>query len=74
MATPKELGNAAFKAQDFNKAVEHYTEALQATPNEHTILGNRSASYHNLKKYDQALEDGLRCVELKPDWAKGYLR
>jgi len=49
MATPKELGNAAFKAKDYNKAVEHYTEAIAASPNEHTIYGNRSASYHNLR-------------------------
>ena len=74
MATPKELGNAAFKAQDYNKAVEHYTEAIAANPTDHTIYGNRSASYHNLKKYDEALADGSKCVELNAGWAKGHQR
>jgi stress-induced-phosphoprotein 1 len=74
MATPKELGNAAFKAQDYTKAVEHYTEAIAATPGDHTIYGNRSASYHNLKKYNEALADGAKCVDINPAWAKGYLR
>jgi hypothetical protein len=25
-ATPRSLGNAAFKAQDYRKAIQHYTE------------------------------------------------
>ena len=74
MATPKELVNAAFKAQDFNTAVGQYTEAIAANPTDHTIYGNRSASYHNLKKYDEALADGAKCVELNASWAKGHQR
>lgn len=74
MATPKEAGNAAFKAQDFDKAIGHYTEAIAANPTDHTIYGNRSASYHNLKKYDEALADGAKCVELNAAWAKGHQR
>jgi hypothetical protein len=54
--------------------VEHYTAAIAATPGDHTIYGNRSASYHNLKQYNEALADGAKCVEINPAWAKGYLR
>lgn len=74
MSTPKELGNAAFKQKDFDKAVEHYSRAIIENPDDHTIYGNRSASYHNLKNYDAALQDGNKCVELKPDWDKGHQR
>jgi stress-induced-phosphoprotein 1 len=28
----------------------------------------------SLKKWDDALADAEKCVELKPDWAKGYSR
>lgn len=28
----------------------------------------------SLKQWDGALEDAKKCVELKPDWAKGYSR
>lgn len=28
----------------------------------------------SLKEWDSALEDAQKCVELKPDWAKGYSR
>jgi stress-induced-phosphoprotein 1 len=51
MSTPKELGTEQFKAKNFEKAIEHYTEAIAENPSDHTIYGNRSASYHNLKRF-----------------------
>ena len=38
------------------------------------FYSNRSACYASLEKYEQALEDGAKCVSLKPDWSKGYAR
>ena len=51
MSTPKELGTEQFKAKNFEKAIEFYTQAIAENPTDHTIYGNRSASYHNLKKF-----------------------
>jgi Flp pilus assembly protein TadD len=51
MSTPKEQGTQEFKAKNFEKAIEFYTQAISENPTDHTIYGNRSASYHNLKKY-----------------------
>jgi len=45
------LGNAEFKAKNFDKAIEFYTTAIGETPDDHTIYGNRSASYFRLKKF-----------------------
>lgn len=70
----KELGNDQFKAKNYDKAIEFYTQAISENPTDHTIYGNRAASYHNLKKYNEALADGEKCIEIKPDWGKGYLR
>ena len=70
----KDEGNAAFKAKDFSKAIECYTRAIEENPSDHTIYGNRSASYHNLKKFDEAITDASKCIEIKSDWAKGYQR
>jgi stress-induced-phosphoprotein 1 len=39
---------------------------------DHTIYGNRSASYHNLKNYDKALEDADKCIAILPSWGKGF--
>jgi stress-induced-phosphoprotein 1 len=74
MSTSKEQGNDQFKAKNFEKAIEFYTKAIEENPGDHTIYGNRSASYHNLKKYELALADGEKCVHLKADWSKGYQR
>lgn len=70
----KEQGNEQFKLKNFDKAIEFYTQAIEANPADHTIYGNRSASFHNLKKFDEALVDAEKCIEIKPDWSKGYQR
>jgi stress-induced-phosphoprotein 1 len=68
----KDEGNNHFKAKNYQKAIECYTQAIQENPNDHTIYGNRSASYHNLKKFHEALADGEKCIQIKPDWSKGF--
>ncbi len=61
-------------AGDFKAAVEHYTNAIQHDPQNHVLYSNRSAAYASLEDYDQALADGEKTVELKPDWSKvGFL-
>lgn len=70
----KEQGTEQFKLNNFDKAVEFYTYAIEDAPGDHTIFGNRAASYQNLKKYTEALADGEKCVSLKSDWIKGYQR
>ena len=70
----KEQGNEAFKQKDYNSAVSFYTKALETTPDDHTILGNRAAAYHNLGQYTEAEGDADRCISIKPDWSKGYQR
>ncbi len=38
------------------------------------MWSNRSAAYASLKDWSHALNDAQKCVEIKPDWAKGYGR
>lgn len=70
----KNEGNKAFKAKDYEGAVKHFTAAIEAEPKNETYYSNRSAAYIKLEKYDLALADGDKCVELKPEWGKGYTR
>ncbi|ANB13018.1 Hsp90 cochaperone STI1 [Sugiyamaella lignohabitans] len=71
----KAEGNAAFAAKDFNKAVELFTKAIEAseTPN-HVLYSNRSGSYASLRDYDSAAKDAEECIKINPSWAKGYTR
>lgn len=66
----KDKGNAFLQGGDFAKAVECYSEAIVLDPSNHVFYSNRSAAYAKDKKYEQALSDAKKCVELKPDWGK----
>jgi len=70
----KDQGNAAFKAKDYPTAIEFYTKAIEENPTDHTIYGNRAAAYQNSTQFTEAIEDADKCIELKSDWAKGYIR
>ncbi|CAH3177665.1 unnamed protein product, partial [Porites evermanni] len=70
----KDQGNTHLQAGDLAKAVDCYTEAISLDPSNHVFYSNRSAAYAKDKKYEQALADAKKCVELKPDWGKGYSR
>ena len=74
MSSFKEQGTEAFKVKDYDKAIEMYTKAIEEAPTDHTILGNRAAAYHQKGEYDSALTDAEKCIEVKPDWSKGYQR
>lgn len=75
----KAAGNAAYAAGDNAKALESYTAALQAAdaaPIAHVLHSNASAAAARLggEHAAAALDHARRCVELKPDWPKGYAR
>eukprot|EP00359_Climacostomum_virens_P001814 CAMPEP_0204898744 /NCGR_PEP_ID=MMETSP1397-20131031/1460_1 /ASSEMBLY_ACC=CAM_ASM_000891 /TAXON_ID=49980 /ORGANISM="Climacostomum Climacostomum virens, Strain Stock W-24" /LENGTH=562 /DNA_ID=CAMNT_0052066629 /DNA_START=6 /DNA_END=1694 /DNA_ORIENTATION=+ len=70
----KDRGNADFSAKNYASAIEHFSEAIRHDPNDHVFYSNRSACYASLEQYPQALEDAKKCVELKPDWVRGYTR
>lgn len=71
----KELGNKAYKEKGYEQAVHYFTSALsQPSTNKHILYSNRAAAHIGLKHYAEALEDGKNCVELAPNWDKGYSR
>lgn len=74
MTSLKEQGTAAFKAKEFDKAIDLYTQAITENPTDHTLFGNRSAARYSLKNFEEALDDAEKCIEVKNDWSKGYQR
>ncbi|KAL4871749.1 hypothetical protein BDV12DRAFT_19263 [Aspergillus spectabilis] len=70
----KEEGNNAFKAKDYHKAIELYTEALsvdQANKDMNAkILQNRAQAHINLKQYDEAVNDCTEALQLDPTYSK----
>ena len=70
----RERGNELFKAQKYPEAVEQYTESIARNPEDHRVYSNRAACYTKLAAFNEALKDAEKCIELKPDFAKGYTR
>ncbi len=58
-------GEAAYKAKDYAKAVEYYTEVLNLEPNRHETIYARGVNYYKLKKYDDALVDFIKVKDVK---------
>lgn len=71
----KAQGNKHFAAKEFDKAIEQFSLAIDASdaPN-HVLYSNRSACYASLKDFSKALDDAQQCVSINPSWAKGYNR
>jgi stress-induced-phosphoprotein 1 len=74
MASEKELGTKAFQAKDFETAIKHFSVAIEQNPQDHALFSNRSACHFNQNNFDQAASDAEECINVKPDWAKGYMR
>lgn len=71
----KAEGNKLFAAKEFEKAIEQFTKAIEASPApNHVLYSNRSACYASLKVFNKALEDAEQCVDINNTWAKGYNR
>lgn len=70
----KNAGNAAFKAKDYVKAIQSFTEAITSEPTKVEYYSNRSAAYAKNGQYEAAITDGEKCISLDAKWAKGYSR
>ena len=71
----KAEGNALVAAQRYTDAVEMYTRAIELDPDNAVYYSNRSAAYLAMgDARGKALHDANKCIELKPDWWKGYSR
>eukprot|EP00835_Amoeboradix_gromovi_P006868 NODE_922_length_3086_cov_0.393036.p1 type:complete len:487 gc:universal NODE_922_length_3086_cov_0.393036:2916-1456(-) len=70
----RDRGNELFKDQKFAEAVKEYTEAINRDENDPRAYSNRSACYHKLVAFPEALKDCEKCIELDPTFTKAYLR
>ena len=65
----KELGNTQFKAGNYEQAIVHFSKAIELGAT-HVLYSNRSACFCGLKKYDEALSDAEKCIEMNSSWGK----
>jgi stress-induced-phosphoprotein 1 len=70
----KEAGTVLFKEGKFPDAIKRYTESLRRNPKDHTVYSNRAQCYLKLMTPQPAVKDTEKCIELKPDFARGWSR
>ena len=70
----KERAIEAFNVQNFKRAEQHLSSAIELDPENHVFYSNRAAAYMAMEKFEKALKDANECVRLQPTWAKGYSR
>jgi stress-induced-phosphoprotein 1 len=70
----KEAGTALFKEGSFPAAIKRYDESIRRNPKDHTVYSNRAQCYLKLMTPQPAVKDAEKCIELKPDFARGWSR
>lgn len=61
-------------ANNFDGAIAAYSEAISLDDKNHVLYSNRSAAYAKAGRYQEALKDAEKTIELNPSWSKGYSR
>lgn len=51
-----------------------WSRALKLDSKNHVLFSNRSAAYVGLEQYKKALEDANSCIQIRPNFVKGYSR
>lgn len=74
MGQLRDTGNKAFKAGDWKKAIDFYSQAIAVDAKDVSLFSNRSAAYMKLEEYQKAVDDADRCIQMKADYHKGYSR
>jgi len=70
----KNEGNQFFAKKKYDKAIEHYSKAIEYDPTCAVYYSNRSACYQNLNDFHSMISDAKKCIELDPTFLKGYFR
>ncbi|CAH1955868.1 unnamed protein product [Acanthoscelides obtectus] len=70
----KETGNRLYKIKNYRTALQYYNEAVELCPEQASYYGNLTACLMMLGRYDEALKNARKSVQLDPDFIKGYIR
>jgi hypothetical protein len=70
----KERGNVALASGSYDDAVLMYSIGIALDLKNHVLYSNRSAAHAHMRRFGKAKDNAAECVEISPDWWKGYVR
>ena len=68
----KSAAMMALSEQNYEKAVEHFTEAINMNPQSGIMFAKRASCYLNLQKPNASIRDCNRAIEINPDSAAAH--
>ncbi len=68
-----DIGNAYYKSEKYQEAIESYKQALRIDPNDIEAHNNLGATYGNSGKYEEAIESFKQAIRIDPDYAEALL-
>ncbi|XP_030528037.1 small glutamine-rich tetratricopeptide repeat-containing protein [Rhodamnia argentea] len=72
--TLKSRGNKAMQSKLYADAIELYTCAIALCENHAVYYSNRAAAYTQIGKFDDAIKDCHKSLEIDPNYSKAYSR
>ncbi|MCJ1430417.1 hypothetical protein MMC29_008335 [Sticta canariensis] len=70
----KQKGNSAFASHDWLKAVDFYSQAIDANDQDPSFYCNRAQANIKLESYGYAITDATRAIELDGSYVKAFYR
>ncbi|SOV19118.1 Hsp70/Hsp90 organizing protein, putative [Plasmodium sp. DRC-Itaito] len=70
----KELGNKCFQEGKYEESIKYFSDAITNDPLDHVLYSNLSGAFSSLGRFYEALESANKCISIKKDWPKGYIR
>ncbi|XP_060064783.1 protein SGT1 homolog [Ylistrum balloti] len=67
-------GNDEFVNENYQKALQLYTEAITAEPDKEEAYSHRSQVYIKLEQFKEAEQDAGKAIEINPKNSKAYFR
>ena len=60
------------KQQEYENAIQYYTESIKSKPDYTPAYNNRGNAYSRIGKFQNAIEDYNKAIEIQPDYAQAY--
>eukprot|EP00250_Pteridium_aquilinum_P001139 c11347_g1_i1 orf=1010-1819(-) len=70
----KVQGNNSMASSRFNEAIDLYTMAISLSGDNAVYYSNRAAAHTQVEKYEAAIADSNKAIQLDPNYSKAYSR
>ena len=67
-----ETNDSEEKQQEYEKSIEHFTQAIQLNPNHASTYYNRGLAYYKTGETDDAIKGFSKAIDLNPNYAEAY--